>query len=246
MHVVTAPRIEHLAELLAERITSDPLPPLEHEVVVIAQNTGLRDWVETYLARRLGCAASLHLVSPRGLAAELARAVVPTPPATDAQGRPIPRDSFEREGLQWRLAALLPHLPHAAPYAALHAYGAEAGEAGPRLLAARLARLFDDYQVYRPDVLDAWARGDTHPEDHEHAVWQAPLWRRLVAEIEAPDRAARLEALVEALETAPSRPRGCPPRVTVFGALLFPPLPARPPRSGPARGRPVPDGPSRG
>ena len=224
LRVLTAPYLEPLAERFAQRLAKDPLPPLEAEVVVIAQNTGLRDWLETYLARRLGCAASLRLVSPRGLAAELAHAVVPKPTVTDREGRPVPRDPFEREGLQWRLAALLPRLPKGPPYTSLHSYADHAGSEGPRLLAARLARLFDDYQVYRPDVLAAWSRDEAHPDDTGHASWQAPLWRRLDAQTEATSRAAHLEALIETLQTSRTPPPGCPSRITVFGALVFPPL----------------------
>lgn len=220
----SAPTLEPLAHHLAQRLTTDPLPPLEREVVVIAQNTGLRDWLETFLARRLGCAASLHLVSPRGLAAELAYALAPKPPLTAPDGRPIPRDPFEREGLRWRLAALLPRLPEAPPFEALHAYAERVGPEDATLFADRLARLFDDYQVYRPDVLAAWEDGVPHPDDHDHAAWQAPLWHRLATASKGTDRARHLEELIAALDARRTPPPSLPRRVTVFGALVFPPL----------------------
>ena len=63
--VHTAPRLEPLMEPLMERFVAhlgQGLGPLEEEVIVIAQNTGLREWVEAELARRTGCAAGLRLL----------------------------------------------------------------------------------------------------------------------------------------------------------------------------------------
>ena len=52
-------------------------------------------------------------------------------------------------------------------------------------LAARLADLFDQYAVYRPDLVLAWEHG----EDDD---WQAHLWRALMAQLrrEVGDEAA--------------------------------------------------------
>ena len=220
MRLLTASQLEPLADCFVARVCAAPLAPLEREVVVVARSLGLRDWLEEHFARRLGCAASLQIVSPRQIVDALAGAIVPVQRGRfggDTAG-------FSRNGLRWRLGALLPTLPTAPPFDALHRYAARVGADGPRLLADRLARLYDDYQVYRPDVLAAWADGRPHPDDHAHAAWQGALWQRLRAGHDAPDRATQLEALVQRLEAEGPPPDGLPARVTVFGALLFPPL----------------------
>ena len=51
-------RLPPLADHLFDVMVSTPLGPLEAEVLVVAQNTGLRGWLENALARRAGCAAA--------------------------------------------------------------------------------------------------------------------------------------------------------------------------------------------
>ncbi len=224
--VVTAPRLEPLFDRLAGALASDPLPPQEKEVIVIARNVGLRAWLTHTLARRLGCAASLDLPSPVQFVSRLA-------------GMTDGLHPFEAGPLAWRLAPLLRRIAEADEgdpvYAPLRAYlHRTGGQAMP--LAKRLAALFDDYQVYRPDVLAAWAEGrDPHP-DFAHGAWQAALWRALRADGE-PDRASRF-AQVER-ELARERPRlALPTRLAVFGGLVFPPVYYRI-LAGLARHRPV-------
>ncbi|HEU4418304.1 MAG TPA: exodeoxyribonuclease V subunit gamma, partial [Planctomycetota bacterium] len=47
-------------------------------------------------------------------------------------------------------------------------------------LCMRLAACFDDYQLYRDDVLLGFARGDDGKNLGPHAVWQSHLWRALL------------------------------------------------------------------
>ncbi len=217
--VVTAPRLEPLFETMAGVMRAEPLAPLDRETIVVAQNVGLRRWVERELARSLGVAASLNLQSPRGLATTFARAL-PGSGAAEAQ------HPFDAGPLAWRLDALLATLPKEPVWAEVHAYlDRTDGQTMP--LATRLAALFDDYQVYRPEVLAGWAAGDAPPADFAHGAWQSELWRRLVAEREgARDRASEMLALLDALADPAEPLREALPqrRVSVFGALLFPPV----------------------
>lgn len=223
LRVLTAARLEPLADWLAARMAREPLPPLARETVVVAQNHGLGDWLTRALADRLGCAAGLDVVTPRALVGRLTRRVTPS-----ADGGPAA--PFERDALRWRLARLLGSLPDDAVYTPVRAFEARLGPDAPVLLAERLARLFDDYQVFRPDVLGAWERGaptgEPDVDAHPHAAWQAALWRALAAERPGRSRAAQTDALVAALgamDGPADLPPGVPTRVTVFGAGLFPP-----------------------
>ncbi|MEM7787508.1 MAG: exodeoxyribonuclease V subunit gamma, partial [Bacteroidota bacterium] len=212
LSVVTAPRLGPLFDRLADAMARDPLPPLERETIVVTRNTGLRAWLTHALARRLGCAAALDLPSPVALVARLA----------DVTGDAQP---FEAEALAWRLAPLLADLPASGPeadtVAPLRAYlDKTGGRAMP--LAVRLGELFDDYQVYRPDVLAAWERGETAVPGFPHEAWQAALWRTLRAD-GLPDRPSQWARLERRL-ARDSPGMTLPQRVSVFGGLVLPPV----------------------
>jgi len=92
--------------------------------------------------------------------------------------------AYSPEALQWRIWNLLRHNATSQKYASLNAYIGNAPQASDRKrlgLAQRLAKLFDDYQNYRRDLLDDWATGKDTGLTPEHC-WQAEMWRQLVQE----------------------------------------------------------------
>ena len=167
LSVVTAPRLEPLFARLADAVGADPLPPLERETILVTQNKGLRAWLTHGLAGAHGCAASLDLRAPLTFASDLARDLVPgaSPPTGE-------RHPYDAGPLAWRLAPMLEALDDDPVWAPLRSYlDRTGGRAMP--LASRLAALFDDYQVYRPEVLAGWARGEVPGPEVPHGAWQA-------------------------------------------------------------------------
>jgi len=224
LSIVTASRLEPLRDRLAATMRDQPLAPLERETVVVARNVGLRRYLERELAWALGIAASLDLVSPRDLTSSLAKQLIPSGTPDDFRTHP-----FEAAALAWRIRDLLETHRDDPVYARVRIYldrAAERGEAGLPL-AARLAELFDTYQVYRPDALAAWARGGLLRPDWPDEPWQADLWRRLTDDdstrARGIDRATHLTRLIDRLETSDGFALPVS-RVSVFGALVFPPL----------------------
>ena len=220
LRIVTAAALEPLFERLAADVGgANALGPLEPETILVAQNKGLRAWLTDALARAHGCAASLDLAAPLSFATDLGRRLVPAASAPDG------RHPFDAGPLAWRLAPVLDDLGDDAVYAPLRAY-LDQTDRQTMPLATRLAELFDDYQVYRPDVLAAWAEGGGVDPDFPHGAWQAALWRRLHADAPCLDRAAGLLELARTLrqsETEAVKGR-LPRRVSFFGGLLVPPL----------------------
>ncbi|MEL6616790.1 MAG: exodeoxyribonuclease V subunit gamma, partial [Bacteroidota bacterium] len=100
---------------------------------------------------------------------------------------------------------------------------------GTMALAARLAQLYDDYQLYRPDALRAWASGETVAPGWPDEPWQADLWRHLLAT--APDnhsgpvmdRATSALRLLDVLAATPEADVRLA-RVSLFGTTVVPPL----------------------
>src|SRR5450759_1451680 len=195
--------------------TSAQLGPLRSHFV---QSQGMRRWLTLQLADALGCAGSLELSFPAHFSHDIANRV--------AGGRRVDHgnDSFSRDALTWRLDALLRALPPQEPaYERLRDYLSASDDRMRLGLAARIAARFDEYQLYRPDVLLAWEDGRDVP-DSPHTQWQASLWRTLCADDAhtAEHLPRRFRRVLDAL--ASGNPASLPPRVTVFGVSSLPPL----------------------
>ncbi|MEM6795991.1 MAG: exodeoxyribonuclease V subunit gamma, partial [Acidobacteriota bacterium] len=246
--VVTSNRLDRLVEHLAEQLVRSPLPPLEQEVVIV-QSQGMQRWLTLELARHHGVAACLTTPFPRPFCRHLLRqlrAETRLPPNEE-----IPRQDssdFGRERMLWRLVEILhgqragadlsaadaPDAPP--PLAAPLAYLQDDGDQRKLYqLASRLAGLFDDYQLYRGEMLASW---ESPRELAGVERWQAELWRSLAsADEESPaaatsgsprradeplDRA--LGRLIRRLHGADRPPPGLPRRLAVLGVASLPPV----------------------
>jgi exodeoxyribonuclease V gamma subunit len=194
-------RAERLVEVIAG-LWSQPRDPFVPEHLVV-QSDGLAQWVKVEVARRLGVVARVEVQRPR----ELLEAVLEA--ATGRSQGP----AWRRERLVWSLLELLSLVEEEAEGPGPWLRGADLRRRFQ--LAGRLAQLFDQYAVYRPELVLGWEAGAS-PD------WQARLWRALVAQ-NGGDHPARLaRAAVEALRAGAVE--GLPARVVVFGVSSLPPL----------------------
>jgi exodeoxyribonuclease V gamma subunit len=219
----------HRSEVLAETLTgwlrAQPLDPLESEVVLV-QSNGMAEWIKIELARQGGVCAATRVELPSRFLWRTYRQVLGT------QHVP-PESPLDKLPMTWRLMALLPSClsdPVFRPVA-----GFLRGDEPDRLLqlASRLADLFDQYQIYRPDWLQDWAAGrdvlrkaagsDALVQDQ---LWQAALWRRVLATLDDSQRQATRPALharaLAHLQSGQPLASAVARRVSVFGMSHMP------------------------
>ncbi|CNK15502.1 exonuclease V subunit gamma [Yersinia aldovae] len=96
-------------------------------------------------------------------------------------------------------------------------------------LAARVADLFDQYLVYRPEWLDSWERGQLIDNLDETEQWQALLWvelTRYTRQLEQPEwhRANLYQRFIRTLHESDVCPVGLPKRVFICGISALPPV----------------------
>jgi len=212
LFVCTSNRLEDLLEVLAGDLAREPLPPLAPETVVVP-GQGLARWLTLHLAERHGIAAGLDLPFPGAFLGNLlARA--------DAAA-----DLFAADVLPWRIWRLLGDADLQPEFGPAALYCRDDPDGQRRLqLCTRLAARFDDYQLYRDDLLLRASAGDDLEELGEHGPWQARLWRALLrdagAGAAAPHRLERLRKLLA--DPGQARPL-LPPRLSVFGTGTLPP-----------------------
>jgi len=206
LHVYHSNRMERLCERLMEITEPAPASPLGAETIVV-QHLGMGRWLALESARRCGIAANLAFPFPAAFVWDLFARTLPGV----AQASP-----YRREVLAWRLMALLPELVARPGFEAPRRY-LEGGDTLKRYqLARRVADVFDQYLVYRPDWIEAWEKGEG-----EH--WQAQLWRASAGSIDGDHRVRLLRRFVERCDAGEIDPAALPERVCVFGLSTLPP-----------------------
>ena len=194
------------------RLQAAPLPPRDTEIIVV-QSQGMRQWLTLAMADALGCAGSMALPFPARFVHSLAATL-------GMAGSDV--DLFSREAMTWRLDALLRDVDLRDPrYASLSRYLSDGDDRMRFGFAARVAARFDDYQLFRHDLLEAWERGE-RVLDTPHEIWQAALWRELCA-AGGEHGARRLTRLLAHLHAAEPGSLSLPSRVNVFGVSSLPP-----------------------
>ena len=179
--VIHGNQSETLRDLICDWMRAHPLAPLENEVILV-QSNGIAQWLTLSLAadpvpvdagrpaldgRGLGIAAAIDLQLPSRFIWQAYRAVL-------GEDQVPERSPFGKDLLTWRLMRLLPALVTRPQTQEVFEPLRRFLEEDPQLrrlhqLAAQLADLFDQYQVYRADWLEDWAHGHDRLRD-SHGV----------------------------------------------------------------------------
>ncbi len=164
LRIHTSNRMENLVEALAE-IVASPLPTPFMPEIIMVQSRGMQRWLGMELARRFGVWANCVYPFPNSFIDDLFGRVL----QESAEKTP-----YVPSVLAWRIMAALPGLLELDAFASLKGYLA-GGRHELKLyqLACRLADVFDQYTLFRGEMLEGWENGR---EDH----WQAVLWRAIV------------------------------------------------------------------
>jgi len=208
LRLYTSNRMEILADFLSQ-VLREPLPsPLEQEIIVV-QSTGMERWLRMQIAVHHGVCANVRFPFPNAFIRDISRRVLGS----------HPEKFFEPAILTWRIFDLLPASRNLPGFEPVSAYlGSERRELKQYQLSAAIADLFDQYLIFRPEMIQSWENGK---ENH----WQATLWRRLVEKRGAGHRAALHRQLIETLDRGElSASAILPSRVSVFGISTLPPF----------------------
>ncbi|MCB1644887.1 MAG: exodeoxyribonuclease V subunit gamma [Pseudomonadales bacterium] len=215
LNVIQSNQMELLVTCLAERIRARPLEPLA-PVVILVQSHGMGQWIKHALARSLGIAANIQTCMPAEFIWDLYRRCLPSDLLPEAS-------AFDRRNLTWHLASQFITQTESLPKDVSRYIEAEGD---PQLrafqLAEKLAEVFDEYLLYRPDWIEGWENQDPATPDANH--WQADIWRQLRAQITEPHRAALHRSLMSVLADSGFEPRLLPAHISVIGAASLPAL----------------------
>ena len=202
--------IENLAVSLAGVVAAPLRSPLAPEVVIV-QGKGMERWVSLRLAERLTICANVEFLSPSAFERRMVCAV---------SGDLSDSSTFSPEVLVWRIMACLGQSNDIDVASRLRDYLEGGGDFRRYELAWRIADIFDQYLLFRPDWVDAWEGGRLCDLGADEA-WQAALWRDLALHQAHRGRLMKqLSAHLDGDEFGGALPE----RVILFGISTLPPL----------------------
>ncbi|MEX2585759.1 MAG: exodeoxyribonuclease V subunit gamma, partial [Balneolaceae bacterium] len=172
-HLIASSSLRTLSESfcrsLTEVLPEDPLDP----VTVIVPNRDLSRWLSMEIARQQGVMGNIRYLLPSEWFWQRVRTLFPGLP------KELPSD---RGALKWILFRILSEEQERKKLPATLRSWLERQPAREqeRLwdLSGVVASLFDQYQIYRPDLVNDWSRG-TLQGSRDEEKWQAFLWKRI-------------------------------------------------------------------
>jgi exodeoxyribonuclease V gamma subunit len=209
LNIYTSNRMEALVDSLADALRK-PLASVFDREVIVVQSRGMQRWLSMELAKRYGVWANGHYPFPNAMVQELFEMLFSEKPDTSL---------FKPDVMSWRIMRLLPEMLQSEPFGTLHRYLDDDTD-GLKLfqLSEKIADTFDQYTLYRPEMLSAWEAGETGLSGEE---WQPVLWRKL-AEREGMHRGKLKERFCRELGPTSRGVEEYPERITLFGISYLP------------------------
>jgi exodeoxyribonuclease V gamma subunit len=192
-----------------------PLSSAFTREIVMVPNRGMERWLSMQLAEKLGVWANALFLLPNSFADELFRCVFPTFQDTPS--------IFDPDLLTWKIMYLLSGaIVKNEVFSQLDSYLTSCPGDTIKLrrryqLSAKIADIFDQYTIYRPEMVLDWEKGhETH--------WQAALWREITRENKTPHRSRLWKDFFASIKSLDSGAAGLlPERVIAFGLSSLPP-----------------------
>ncbi len=207
-------RTENLLRHLAEVMRADQQPDFFAKELFLIQSQGMERMIAQTLADEFRCFCNFKFFLPLDFLGFVA----------DRLGMGISPDGFQRQILTWRIDGLLRDLSDEVYLPIVSYLSGENNELKRFQLARRLANIFDQYQLMRPDMLAKWERGvlaTTHPAES----WQMDLWRRLLAQPAGEvHRGMQFSQVIERLNGKEDLAGMLPKRISVIGLHTIPPI----------------------
>ncbi len=208
LNIFTSNRMESLVTALSRVVTLPLSSPFLPEVIVV-QSKGMQRWLAMQLSGRFGVWANCRYPFPNAMVRQLFDTILPTLPDSP---------SFTPEVMTWKIMGLLTELRDQEECLPIRNYLDNDREELRRFqLAARIADTFDQYTLYRPDLLQEWEEG-------KGEEWQALLWGRLATADNDRHRGRLKDDFCRAMVAGPPAPGLLPQRISLFGISYLPPF----------------------
>lgn len=213
-NIIKSNRMEILIQGLSSILEQGGGNPMLPEWIAV-QSRGMKQWISLKLAERLGICANMRFVFPRPLADELLSHFKPF----ENMGETVKEDFFF-----WSAMKLIRENRSFDELSGIEAYIRE--DAGGKKLfqvSRKIATLFDDYEVYRPDMLWDWQnRPKKDILKDPSADWQAFLFLKMMETRPEQHLAVKAHAFFRQFTKEKFNMDGLPAQISLFGISALP------------------------
>jgi len=210
--------MEALASVLGE-VPDNPMMP---EWIGI-QSRGMKQWISMRMAQSLGVCANMHFLFPRQMIDHILSSFEPP---GNKQGQSDHHEGLNENLLFWSIMKFINENPSQKFLSSIESYIGD-DETGKKLyqLSMKIAKVFDDYQVYRSHMLLGWQHHLSHETlEDPVAQWQAGLWTEIVSDDPHHHLAFRAHDFLEKVSLKNINKDSLPSRMSLFGISALPKL----------------------
>ena len=201
-NLYTSNRLESLCQTLAENIRRS-----EHGVfgkeVIITQSAGMNAWLKTELAQRNGVFSNFAFENQDGFFSEIYQLLFKQ------------RLQNDLDTLKYKIYDFLGNTAFKDTFSEVASYY-ENNELRRFQLSAKIADLFDQYQLYRPEMLGKWERAELSTENAAEK-WQQWLWSKLNTD----SRSKISGKIFDQLESQKDLIQKSYPEISLFGISVY-------------------------
>lgn len=182
---------------------------------IITQTEGMNNWLKHNIANRLGIAANFKFLKPNDLISQLLYLM-------GGNHRP----ALSKENMTWLLFKILGEQEFISKFRSIADYynNDHTDNDVKRLaLAEKMADLYDQYQIYRPEMMGKW--NENSQEKISQNDWQQFLWLKAkeISKDKLPDKASIRKDILEMLKSGMEFPflTSKIPAVHIFGISII-------------------------
>ncbi len=199
-----------LADLLSDALKSQkPDDPFLSQTILVPNRDSAK-WLQLQLSDKMGIAANYRFMMPAEWHWNQIREIYPNLPKV------LPSDP---EPMKWTLFSLLTKPDVLKRFKRLYNYISEQSEAmrepATLKLSRQLASVYDQYLIYRPELILKWDAGETGSGDER---WQGDLWKLLTEQWSKTFKSPICHHKAKLFETAENEFKR---KETVLGSTLF-------------------------
>ncbi len=208
--------METLIEVLVSVLKQVPKNPMTPEYIGV-QSRGMKQWVTVKLAKKFGICANTHFVFPRQIIDQI---------LNDCQVFNGSDRDLDEDTIFWSIMKQL-HTKNSKPeFEAIFDYIKD-DHTGKKeyQLAIKIAKVFDDYQIYRSDMMVNWQNKKYIDQNSDPAtVWQRDLWNQVMTDSSQNHLAYKISLFLKQFSNLNIQPHMLPHRISLFGISSLPPI----------------------